>query len=116
MLKTFRKNHIISILNEFSKREAPIDFFLHQYFKSHHAIGSHDRKEISEFVYQYIRWQALICDQCKGSIEEKVLWLCTHDPLSFVDDKKNADLLICGIQTLSSTVLNKKTMLVCLEN
>lgn len=36
--------------------------------------------------------------------------------ISFVNDKKKADLLICGIQTLSSTVLDKKTMLVCVEN
>lgn len=40
----------------------------------------------------------------------------TSNNISFVDDKKNADLLICGIQTSSSTVLNKKTMLVCVEN
>jgi len=36
--------------------------------------------------------------------------------ISFVDDRNNADLLICGIQTSSDTVLDKKTMLVCVEN
>jgi 16S rRNA (cytosine967-C5)-methyltransferase len=121
MLKTFRKNHIISILNEFSKREAPIDFFLHQYFKSHHAIGSHDRKEISEFVYQYIRWQALICDQCKGSIEEKVLWLCTHDPLSFVDDKKIQEWIRYSFpkvyfETLKNSLTDAKLRDFCLSS
>lgn len=36
--------------------------------------------------------------------------------VSFVSEKQEADLLICGIQTLETTPLDKKTMLVCVEN
>jgi hypothetical protein len=36
--------------------------------------------------------------------------------ISIVDDKEQSDLLVCGIQTLPETILDKKTMLVCVEN
>lgn len=36
--------------------------------------------------------------------------------VSIVSEKQESDLLICGIQTLETTPLDKKTMLVCVEN
>lgn len=38
------------------------------------------------------------------------------DDFSIIDERREADLLICGIQTLPDTILDKKTMLVCVEN
>lgn len=86
-MKPFRKNHIINILTRYEKSESPLDLFLHQYFKSHHAIGSNDRKEIAEFIYTFVRWKGLIDYFNKNStIEKKVDWLLSHEPISFSAD------------------------------
>jgi 16S rRNA C967 or C1407 C5-methylase (RsmB/RsmF family) len=84
MLKPFRKNHIINILREFQQKQAPIDFFLHKYFKANHSIGSNDRKEIAEFVYQYIRWQGLVHHFVQGDLVNKIEWLSQHNPKDFL--------------------------------
>ncbi len=87
MIKSFRKNHIIKILVEFQERQTPIDFFLHQYFKSHHAIGSNDRKEIADFIYRFIRWQGVINYFSESTIESKVDWLIHHHPEEYLSDE-----------------------------
>lgn len=78
-MKLFRKNHIINILEKYSQSEAPLDLFLHHYFKSNRSIGSHDRKEIAETVYAYTRNQALIRHQSSPNIRDQVEWLCAND-------------------------------------
>lgn len=83
-MKPFRKNHIINILTRYENSQSALDLFLHQYFKSNHAIGSNDRKEIAETVYSYIRWKGLIDFFNKqGQIAQKVEWLLNHDPFSY---------------------------------
>jgi len=57
---SFRQFHLFQILNQFEKDSLPLDRFLNQYFRSHIALGSNDRKFISETVYGIVRWQLLL--------------------------------------------------------
>ncbi|MBS3903786.1 MAG: RsmB/NOP family class I SAM-dependent RNA methyltransferase [Simkania sp.] len=59
-INTFRKNHLTNILNLFVQPTCPLDLFLAGYFRAHKAIGSKDRRFISDTAYGIIRWQGLI--------------------------------------------------------
>lgn len=66
MSKIFRETHLLSLLQGFSKQGLPLDVFLRNYFKTHKAIGSHDRRFLAETVYTMFRWLGLIdflCDK-----------------------------------------------------
>ncbi len=71
-MNPFRIYHIESLL-EHASPKMPLDVQLKNYFKSHKAIGSKDRKVIAETVYGFERWKALIEHAGKGkSIREKI--------------------------------------------
>jgi len=57
---SFRKYHLLRILDLFEESSYPIDLFLKNYFRSHKQIGSKDRKEICETLYPMIRFKGLI--------------------------------------------------------
>ena len=50
-MKTFRRNHILKILNDYSLQKGPLDQFLSLYFKHNKALGSNDRKEVAQTIY-----------------------------------------------------------------
>lgn len=52
----------------------PLDVFLNIYFRTHKALGSKDRKFISQNVYQYIRWKSLF-DYLKTPIDDPQIYL-----------------------------------------
>ncbi len=57
----FRLHHTLEILKGYEQSpSAPLDFFLHNYFRHHKALGPKDRMEIAEKVYIFIRWKGLI--------------------------------------------------------
>lgn len=57
----FRQHHTLAILQGYEQAtSAPLDFFLHTYFRNHKALGPKDRMEIAENVYTYVRWKSLI--------------------------------------------------------
>jgi 16S rRNA C967 or C1407 C5-methylase (RsmB/RsmF family) len=62
MRETFREHHLFNILDSFESQNArlPLDRFLSDYFRSHKAIGSKDRKEICTILYAMIRWRGLL--------------------------------------------------------
>jgi 16S rRNA (cytosine967-C5)-methyltransferase len=60
----FRENHLFNILGIFDGEKAPLDSFLREYFRSHKAIGSKDRRFISETIYGMFRWRALLDHLC----------------------------------------------------
>jgi 16S rRNA (cytosine967-C5)-methyltransferase len=60
MRKPFREYHLLQILSSFEKQSLPLDAFLRNYFRSHTAVGSKDRKEICEIIYGMIRWKGLL--------------------------------------------------------
>lgn len=55
----FREHHLQQILNDFKAQHLPLDVFLNRYFRAHGALGSKDRKCLSETVYETIRWESL---------------------------------------------------------
>jgi 16S rRNA C967 or C1407 C5-methylase (RsmB/RsmF family) len=60
MYTKFRNSHLLQVLQTFEKQRLPLDVFLRIYFRNHKAIGSHDRKYITETLYAMIRWKELI--------------------------------------------------------
>lgn len=55
----FRSYHLEKMLSTFEAQKAPLDVFLNHYFRSHKALGSKDRKYLSEVIYERIRWRSL---------------------------------------------------------
>ena len=58
--KPFRETHILQVLESFDESKMPLDRHLSFYFKSHKALGSKDRLEIGETIFQLIRWKPLL--------------------------------------------------------
>jgi 16S rRNA C967 or C1407 C5-methylase (RsmB/RsmF family) len=74
MKENFRSFHLLEVLKNFEKQALPLDIFLRFYFKEHRALGSHDRRHISEILYRWIRWKSLV-DVISGpdsSLEKKI--------------------------------------------
>jgi 16S rRNA (cytosine(967)-C(5))-methyltransferase len=62
---SFREHHLFNILSLYEKQKTPLDLLLRNYFKSHRAVGSKDRKSICDILYGMIRWQGLIDHFCE---------------------------------------------------
>jgi 16S rRNA (cytosine967-C5)-methyltransferase len=56
----FRYHHLHAILASYAAQTLPLDLHIHQYFRTHKALGSQDRGFIAETIYGLIRWQGLI--------------------------------------------------------
>ena len=54
-MKEFRKIHTLNILNTYDLERGPLDRFLSDYFRQHRAIGSKDRAEIANTIYDMYR-------------------------------------------------------------
>ncbi len=74
MSSSFRNRHLTELFQAFEQQHFPLDVFLRLYFRKHKAIGSHDRKYISETVYGMIRWKGLLDFLCQKtpSWEERI--------------------------------------------
>ncbi len=68
MHRPFREHHLLQILHSFEEQSFPLDLFLRNYFRSHTAVGSKDRKEICETVYGMIRWRGLLDTMAKSPL------------------------------------------------
>lgn len=62
----FREHHLIQLLNGYDQANYPLDLYVSFYFKDNPALGSKDRREISDLVYALMRWKTLL-DQLSGS-------------------------------------------------
>ncbi|MBS0615077.1 MAG: RsmB/NOP family class I SAM-dependent RNA methyltransferase [Verrucomicrobia bacterium] len=56
----FREHHRQKILSALAEDRGPLDLFLNSYFRSHKAIGSKDRRFLSDTIYDDVRWKGLI--------------------------------------------------------
>ena len=85
----FRLHHLLCILNQYEVQPHPLDLFLKNYFRLHHAVGSKDRKEICETLYGLIRWRGLIDHFCPRPIrwEDRVRCFQTLKPLDHLSDQ-----------------------------
>jgi 16S rRNA (cytosine967-C5)-methyltransferase len=88
MTTKFRNHHFFSIFRSYEEQSLPLDVFLKHYFRANKAIGSHDRKYLSELAYKMIRWKGLIFFLCKEeSFSEKALKMAQElDPESVQED------------------------------
>lgn len=59
---TFREFHLFQILETFSAsgERLPLDRFLSGYFRKNRSVGSKDRKEICQSIYDMIRWKGAL--------------------------------------------------------
>ncbi len=85
---SFREYHLLQILRLHEQNPFPLDLFLKNYFKHHHAIGSKDRKSIADTLYGLMRWQGLVDYFCSSPITwEKRLRTFSHlNPLAHLND------------------------------
>ncbi len=56
----FREHHLFKLFSLYEKRNSPIDYTVSLYFKQNKALGSKDRKKISEILYSLVRWRGLL--------------------------------------------------------
>ncbi len=56
----FREYHLIQALQAYSNQGLPLDVYLRKYFLLHKAVGSKDRRFISDLIYTLIRFKALL--------------------------------------------------------
>ncbi len=74
MITNFRKNHILCFYDTWDERPGlPLDAVLNQYLRRNKAIGSTDRKVITEKIYSIIRWKSLIDAHLRNN-EEEINW------------------------------------------
>jgi 16S rRNA (cytosine967-C5)-methyltransferase len=87
---SFRENHLFKILQQFDAEKGPLDLFLRNYFRFHHALGAKDRQFISQTIYAMVRWQGLIDHLCERPIswEKRYRIYLTIDLLSYLQDEK----------------------------
>jgi 16S rRNA (cytosine967-C5)-methyltransferase len=64
MIIPFKHYHILNILNKYDKQNIAISIFLSKYFRENKAIGSKDRKFISNTIYGIVRWKGLLDYLC----------------------------------------------------
>lgn len=88
MAKSFREHHLLTLLGFFSSQNIPLDVALKKYFVANQAIGSKDRKYISETIYLLMRWQGLIDYLCPPPIfwEKRVQILLENNWLNAKQD------------------------------
>lgn len=86
--RPFREHHLFSILSLYEQQSHPLDLFLRNYFKQHHAVGSKDRKYICETLYAMIRYRGLIDHFCEKPITWEKRYSCFQNlkPAELLND------------------------------
>lgn len=84
---SFREHHILKILSQFEIQKGPLDFYSANYFRANKAIGSKDRKYISDTLYGMMRWRGLLEHLCKQkpTWEECLQIFQKMDPKNYID-------------------------------
>lgn len=54
------EHHLFQLLEEYGRRDSPLDLAMAFYFRAHRSLGSKDRAFIAETAYDLIRWLGLI--------------------------------------------------------
>jgi 16S rRNA (cytosine967-C5)-methyltransferase len=86
---SFRKKHLLQLLEEYDLQDRPLDYFVSEYFKKNKALGSKDRAFINETVYKLIRWKGL----CDYILQDEASWLkrfelvCEKEMTSYLHDE-----------------------------
>lgn len=59
MTSPFREHHLFQCLRRFDRETMPLDRFLNLYYRENKALGSKDRRFLSDTIYQLVRWKEL---------------------------------------------------------
>ncbi|KAL8274083.1 hypothetical protein Esti_001925 [Eimeria stiedai] len=63
-MNSFRVRHLEQALQLYyappSTGHLPLDLFLRHYYKCNKSVGSHDKKFITEHIYQIVKWKGLL--------------------------------------------------------
>lgn len=65
---TFRRNHILNLLNSYEEQHLPLDLFISLYFRKHKALGSKDRAFVADTIYGMVRWKGLLDHLCTSAV------------------------------------------------
>ena len=86
----FREHHLLAILNEYDLLRGPLDRYLYRYFRANRALGSKDRKEVSERIYGLMRWKSLVEHLSPENADwsDKLRCFLSIDPEAYVHDEK----------------------------
>ncbi len=81
MRLAFRDFHLHQLFENIEKSTLPLDVLISQYFRSHKAIGSKDKRYISDAAYAIIRWKGLIDYFCSSPITwgGRISWYLKND-------------------------------------
>jgi len=122
MRRPFREHHLLQILSAFEQQTLPLDLFLRNYFRSHSAVGSKDRKEICDAIYGMIRWRGLLDHIAEGPLTWETR---LHAYIEFIK-KPTVDPSLPGhirvsfpkayFQLLSDSLGEKKALAFCLSS
>lgn len=85
MKYAFFEYHLFQLLRRFESQHLPLDLFVSQYFRAHHALGAKDRRSIAEAVYGIMRWRLLL-DYLIGpnpSWENRYRLFCNFQPTHY---------------------------------
>lgn len=63
----FCQHHLLRFFDQFDAKDLHFDLALHLYFKEHHALGSKDRRSISDWAVALIRWKRLLDYKIEGT-------------------------------------------------
>ena len=85
---SFRNYHLLQLLNEYEITKLPADVLMGQYFRIHKALGSKDKRFVSETFYGLIRWKGLIDHLCSSPIlwQTRLDWYMLNQPKDFIND------------------------------
>lgn len=85
--------HIERFFARYKKGSTPLDLALSDYFRSHKALGSKDRKQIGDTVYGMVRWQSLLDWACPSTFSfTKRLEFFRSDEFSILQKKSTTPL------------------------
>lgn len=95
MFRSFRIDHAARALEGFEQQSRPLDQFLNQYFRANHAIGSKDRKEIGDLLFDWMKWKSLIefITPKSLSAKEKITEYLSFDPTQYINDSSIPDYI-----------------------
>lgn len=72
--KPFLTHHLLNVLNSYEEQRAPLDTFLHLYFRANKALGSKDRAFIADTAYALMRQKGRIDGQLTTSPSWEARW------------------------------------------
>lgn len=84
MRHPFPQFHLLNLLHSYDESRLPLDVLMNQYFRSHRALGSKDKKYVAQTAYALVRWRGWLDGMCgrESSWETRLSCYTSTPPLS----------------------------------